>query len=149
MVALKGGGVFLQARYPYRAIYGRKARRRFRVSGLESTWPKPKEEARMACRFEHLSQNTCPHLPEGLGMRDHTELCSSLTELCSNLIKLCGNLTELCSNVRCGSSTCRRTRARTCRAALDAYVQGHLAHKKLPTPLGLPYGPRHGPAVGS
>ena len=28
-------------------------------------------------------------------------------------------------------------------------VQGHLAHKKQPTPLGLPPGPRHRPTVGS
>ena len=30
-----------------------------------------------------------------------------------------------------------------------SHVQGYLAHKKLPTPLGLPKGPRHGPSVGS
>jgi hypothetical protein len=28
-------------------------------------------------------------------------------------------------------------------------VQGYLAHKKPATPLGHPYGPRHGPTVGS
>ena len=32
---------------------------------------------------------------------------------------------------------------------LQAELQGYLAHKKLPTPLGLPQGPRHGPTVGS
>jgi len=31
----------------------------------------------------------------------------------------------------------------------DPPLQGHLAHKKHPTPLGSPYGPRHSPAVGS
>jgi len=28
-------------------------------------------------------------------------------------------------------------------------VQGYLAHKKTPTPLGPPQGPRHMPTVGS
>ena len=28
-------------------------------------------------------------------------------------------------------------------------LQGYLAHKKTPTPLGHPYGPRHSPTVGS
>ena len=28
-------------------------------------------------------------------------------------------------------------------------VQGYLAHKKTPTPLGQPYDPRHSPSVGS
>jgi len=28
-------------------------------------------------------------------------------------------------------------------------LQGYLAHKKLPTTLGLPWGPSHGPAAGS
>ena len=28
-------------------------------------------------------------------------------------------------------------------------IQGYLAHKKTPTPLGPPYDPRHGPTVGS
>jgi hypothetical protein len=33
---------------------------------------------------------------------------------------------------------------------LDTFsVQGYLAHKKLPTPPGLPQGPRHSPTVGS
>jgi len=30
-----------------------------------------------------------------------------------------------------------------------AGLQGYLAHKKLPTPQGLPQGPRHSPTVGS
>ena len=29
------------------------------------------------------------------------------------------------------------------------HVQGYLAHNKLLTPLGLPYGPRHSPTVES
>jgi hypothetical protein len=32
---------------------------------------------------------------------------------------------------------------------LTLFVQGHLAHKKTPTPLGPPYDPRHWPTVGS
>ena len=31
----------------------------------------------------------------------------------------------------------------------DHFVQGYYAQKKLPTPLGLPQGSRHGPTVGS
>ena len=31
----------------------------------------------------------------------------------------------------------------------ESCLQGYLAHKKKPTPLGPPYDPRHGPTVGS
>ena len=34
-------------------------------------------------------------------------------------------------------------------ARIGARVHGYLAHKKLPTPLGTPYGPRHRATVGS
>jgi len=29
------------------------------------------------------------------------------------------------------------------------YLQGYLAHKKPPAPIGPPHGPKHGPTVGS
>ena len=32
---------------------------------------------------------------------------------------------------------------------ISIHLQGYLAYMKLPTPLGLPYGPRHSPTVGS
>ena len=39
---------------------------------------------------------------------------------------------------------------RGCRAQhVDVHLQGYLAHKKMPTPLGPPTDPRHRPTVGS
>jgi len=35
------------------------------------------------------------------------------------------------------------------RGALGVSLQGYLDHKKPPSPLGAPQGPRHRPAVGS
>ena len=40
-------------------------------------------------------------------------------------------------------------RLRTISDALGLLLQGSLAHKKTPTPLGTPYDPRHRPTVGS
>ena len=35
------------------------------------------------------------------------------------------------------------------RWSVTTLVHGYLAHKKVPTTLGLPQGPSHGPIVGS
>ena len=38
---------------------------------------------------------------------------------------------------------------RLCAVRPPAHLQGYLAHKKQPSPLGLLWGPRHGHTVGS
>ena len=45
-------------------------------------------------------------------------------------------------------NTNARTQERRNATAVER-IQGHLAHKTTPTPLGPPYDPGHGPTVGS
>ena len=55
------------------------------------------------------------------------------------------------SSLRSGCLALVVTRGRPCRgtSSTRTTVQGYLAHKKTPPPLGPPYNPRHGYTVGS
>ena len=56
---------------------------------------------------------------------------------------------QACDRDACASVCCVRDSAPVCWRGHPYNIQGYLAHKKTPTPLGHPQDPRHTPAVGS
>ena len=65
-----------------------------------------------------------------------------------SLKSLRSSYTGLCLQTHPRSALCYRQLCMPARQPC-LHVQGYLAHKKLPTPLGLSEGPGHSPAVGS